>query len=220
MRYEQNKTTDLIEMGDVLNYNQKINEDDKTFEKLMFIYKMAIKEINTKIEIMQEQFKFLYNYNLIDHIDFRIKSPKSILKKMEDKKCDLTYKDMINNINDIAGIRVVCPLKKDIYSVKNLIQRLPGIETIKEKDYIKIPKESGYSAYHLILCVPVMLTQKIIYVKVEVQIKTIAMDFWSNLEHKMRYKPQEQPSKQISKELQNCAKVINKLDDRIMSINE
>ena len=138
----------------------------------------------------------------------------------KDKNCNLTYKDMIKNINDIAGVRVVCPLKKDIYSIKNLIQRLPGIETIKEKDYIKNPKESGYSAYHLILHVPVMLTQKIIYVKVEIQIKTIAMDFWSNIEHKTKYKPEKKPSKQISKELLNCAKMINKLDEKIMLIRE
>ncbi len=220
MQYEKNQTTNLIEMTNVLDYDKKIEEESKTFQKIMFIYKMAIKEINTKIEIMQEQFKFLYNYDLIDHIDFRIKAPKSIINKMKDKNCNLTYKDMIKNINDIAGVRVVCPLKKDIYSIKNLIQRLPGIETIKEKDYIKNPKESGYSAYHLILHVPVMLTQKIIYVKVEIQIKTIAMDFWSNIEHKTKYKPEKKPSKQISKELLNCAKMINKLDEKIMLIRE
>ena len=219
MKIEE-ESTDLIDLKNFLDYNGKVKEKDVTFQKLMFIYKMAIKELNTKIEIFKEEFKTFYDYDLVDHINTRIKSPKSIIQKMKKKECKLTYKEMIENINDIAGIRVVCPLQKDIYSIKNLIQNIPGIETLKEKDYITQPKESGYSAYHIILGVPVMLSKQLIYVKVEVQIRTMAMDFWSSLEHKMKYKTKEEPSKKKSKEWVNCVKAINKLDEKMMLLNE
>lgn len=219
MKIEE-ESTDLIDLKNFLDYNGKVKEKDVTFQKLMFIYKMAIKELDTKIEIFKEEFKTFYDYDLVDHVNTRIKSPKSIIQKMKKKECKLTYKEMIENINDIAGIRVVCPLQKDIYSIKNLIQSIPGIETLKEKDYITHPKESGYSAYHIILGVPVMLSKQLIYVKVEVQIRTMAMDFWSSLEHKMKYKTKEEPSKKKSKEWVNCAKAINKLDEKMMLLNE
>ena len=134
----------------------------------------------------------------------------------DEKGNELTYKEMIENINDIAGIRIVCSLKKDIFSIKNLLQKLPGVRTIKEKDYVTNPKKSGYSAYHIILGIPVVLSQQIIYVKVEVQIRTMAMDFWSSLEHKMKYKPEDVIDKKTSKEWVNCAKIINKLDNKMM----
>ncbi len=214
------ESTDLIDLKNFLDYSGKVEEKDVTFQKLMFIYKMAIKELETKIDIFKQEFKTFYDYDLVDHVNTRIKSPKSIIQKMKKKECKLTYKDMIENINDIAGIRVVCPLQKDIYSIKNLIQNVPGIETLKEKDYITHPKESGYSAYHIILGVPVMLSQQLIYVKVEVQLRTMAMDFWSSLEHKMKYKPKEEPNKKKAKEWVNCAKTINKLDEKMMLLNE
>ena len=214
------ESTDLVDLKNFINYNEKVEATNETFQKLMFIYKMAIKELETKIEIFKNEFKMFYDYDLVDHVNTRIKSPKSIIKKMTKKECKLTYRDMIENINDIAGIRIICPLQKDIYSIKNLLQNVPGIETIKEKDYISKPKESGYSAYHIILGVPVMLSQQLIYVKVEVQIRTMAMDFWSSLEHKMKYKPKEEPTKKQAREWINCAKTINKLDAKMMLLNE
>ena len=213
-----NEVTDLIKIKNFIDYDKKVQKNDKKFEKLMFIYKMAIKELETKIEIIKDEFKLFYDYDLIDHINKRIKTPNSIMKKMKDKELECTYKDMVENINDIAGIRVICPLKKDIFSVKNLIQKLPGIKTIKEKDYITNPKKSGYSAYHLVISVPVVLSQSIIYVKVEVQIRTMAMDFWSSLEHKMKYKTNHEITKKISKEWISFAKMVNKIDNKIMNM--
>ena len=195
MKIKMKEKTDLVDLKNFLDYSETVTEDDDTFQKLMFVYKMAIKELNTKIEIFKEESKLFYDYDLIDHINTRIKEPDSIIKKMKKKNLELDYKEMINNINDIAGIRVICPLQSDIYTIKNLIQNISGIETVKEKDYIANPKPSGYSAYHLIVRVPVMLSQELIYVKVEVQIRTMAMDFWSSLEHKMKYKPKEEPTK-------------------------
>lgn len=216
MSLKREESTNLIEMKDFLDYEQKIKIDDKIFPKLMFIYEMALKELRTKLEIIKQEFEVFYDYNLIDHINTRIKKPESIIKKMKNKECKLTYKDMIENINDIAGIRVICPLKKDIFSVKNLLQKLPEIETIKEKDYVSNPKRSGYSAYHIILGVPVVLSQNVIYVKVEIQIRTMAMDCWSSLEYKMKYKSKEEIDKKVSKEWVTCAKRINKLDNKMM----
>ena len=211
--------TDLMQINNFLDYNKKIEANDKTFEKLMFIYSIAIRELETKMEIMKDEFKIFYNYDLIDHINTRIKTPESIIEKMKKRNLSLNYKEMIKNINDIAGIRIICPLKKDIFSIRNLIEKIPEINILTEKDYVTHPKESGYSSYHLVVEIPVTLSQNIVYVKAEIQIRTIAMDFWASLEHKMKYKPEEEIDKKTSKEWINCAKAIQKLDNRMMLLN-
>ena len=185
----------------------------------MFIYRFALKEINTKLEILKDEFECFYDYNLIDHINERIKSPESIKKKMNDKGLQYTYKEMIKNINDIAGIRVICPVQKDIYSVRSLITKIPGVKVLKEKDYVKNPKKSGYSSYHMIIEVPVTLSQNLMYVKVEIQIRTLAMDFWASIEHELKYKTNKELTKAESKELVQCAKIVNKLDNKMMLLN-
>ncbi len=219
MKPRRKKVNELIKVENFINYNQTIKIEDETFKKLMFIYSVAIRELETKIGILKDEFKIFYQYELIDHIDTRIKKAESIIQKMNKKNVPLTYRDMIENINDIAGIRIICPWKKDIFSMKDLIQKLPGINIIKEKDYITHPKKSGYSSYHLVVEVPVTLSQQNIYVKVEIQIRTIAMDFWSSLEHKMKYKSDQKLSQKESKEWVNCAKIINKLDHKMMLLN-
>lgn len=210
---------ELIKMENFLETDDKINIHSKTFEKIMFIYSVAIKELKNKIEIMQDEYKILYDYDLIDHINTRIKSPESIEKKMSKRNIPLQYKNMIEEINDIAGIRVICPLKKDIYSIKEFIENIPGLRVIKEKDYITNPKKSGYTSYHLIVEVPISLSRKLMYVKVEIQIRTMAMDFWASLEHKMKYKPKTEISKTASKELVSYAKMIQKLDQKMMILS-
>lgn len=219
MKTKKKKTKELAKIEGLINYGQTLEVEEETFQKVMFIYEMAIRELETKIGILKDEFKIFYHYELIDHVDTRIKEPKSITEKMKKRQIKLTYQDMIENINDIAGIRVVCPLKKDIFSIKELIEKLPGINILKEKDYVTHPKKSGYSSYHLIVEVPVALSRQTIYVKAEIQIRTIAMDFWSSLEHKMKYKPEEEISKQEAKEWVNCAKIINKLDNKMMLLN-
>lgn len=215
MKKQKEIVTDLEQLENLIDYNKKIKESDETFQKIMSIYAMALKEMSTKVEIYKDEFKMFYNYDLIDHINFRIKSPESIMKKMQDKGVKLTYKEMIENINDIAGLRVICPVQKDIYSIKNLIQNIPGIQTLKEKDYVAHPKKCGYKSYHIILAVPVVLSKKLIYVKVEVQIRTMAMDVWATIEHKMKYKPEQELTEKQSKEWSNCAKAINKVDKKL-----
>mgnify|MGYP001035624225 CR=1 FL=1 len=219
MKHKKKKTSNLIKIENFIDYNQELQMQNKTFENLMFIYSLAIRELETKIGILKDEFKVLYNYDLIDHIDSRVKEPKSIENKMKKRKIQPSYKDMIENINDIAGIRIVCPLKKDVFSTKELIHNLPDVKVLKEKDYITHPKKSGYASYHMIVEVPVNLSKQTIYVKVEIQIRTVAMDFWATLEHKVKYKAEEEISKQEAKEWVNCAKIINKLDHKMMMLN-
>lgn len=219
MLQKKTKENKLIKIEDIIEQKQILKVEDETFKKLMFIYSIAIKELQNKIEILKDEFKILYNYELIDHIDSRIKEPKSILNKMQNRNLKFTYYNMIENINDIAGIRVVCPIKKDIFTIKDLIQNIDGIHILKEKDYVTYPKKSGYSSYHLILEIPVSLSKSKMYAKLELQIRTIAMDFWANLEHKMKYKPEIETNEKESKEWINCAKLIKKLDNKIMLLN-
>ena len=219
MKKSKGKELGIVEMKNFLSYDEKIEEKTNTFEKIMTIYEMAIEELETKISILQKEFKVFYNYDLIDHVNTRIKEPASILNKMNKKGYELTYKEMIENINDIAGVRIICQLKDDIFKIRNLIEKVPGINIEEEKDYVNYPKESGYSSYHMIVEVPVTLSKQIIYVKVEIQIRTLAMDFWASLEHKMKYKSDKEVDKKTSKELVNYAKIVNKLDSKIMLLN-
>ena len=220
MKKNKSKTLGIVEMKNFLSYDEKIAEKTNTFEKIMTIYEMAITELETKMNILQKEFKVFYNYDLIDHIHTRVKQPDSIINKMKKKGYELTYKEMIENIHDIAGVRIVCQLKNDIFKIRNLIEEIPGIHIEKEKDYVNHPKESGYAGYHMIVKVPVTLSKQIIYVKVEVQIRTMAMDFWASLEHKMKYKTDKEVNKKASKELVNYAKIVNKMDNKIALMNE
>ena len=184
----------------------------ETFEKLMFLYSAALKKVETEVDILKDEFKYLYNYTLIDHVTTRIKKPESILNKMKKKKCNMNYQNLIEEISDVAGLRIICPVKDDVFSIVNLIKSYPEFKVLKEKDYITKPKRSGYSSYHLIIDVPVNVAGKIIYVKVEIQVRTMAMDFWASLEHEIKYKTDKKITKKMSKELIQCAKLINKMD--------
>lgn len=213
------RKNDLIIIENFLeNKEQALDVKEEPFDKLMFFYKSALSQLTTQMNILKDEFKVMYNYDLIDHIETRIKEPKSIIKKMEKKKCEKTYINLIEKINDIAGMRIVCTLKDDVFFIKNLIKQIPDIHILKEKDYITKPKESGYSSYHIIVEVPVRLTSKVIYVKCEIQIRTIAMDFWANFEHKVKYKTEYSLSKKASNELVACAKMINKFDNKMIKL--
>ncbi len=200
------------------NKEEKLDVKEEPFDKLMFFYQSALKQLELQMNIIKEEFKVMYNYDLIDHIDTRIKEPKSIVKKMEKKKYEKTYLNLIEKVNDIAGMRIVCTLKDDIFFIKDLVKQIPDVHILKEKDYVTNPKTSGYSSYHMIVEVPVKLSQKTIYVKCEIQIRTLAMDFWASFEHKVKYKTEQEVNKKTSKELVNCAKMISKFDDKMISL--
>ena len=195
-----------------------IKEREYAFKKIMLMYNSALKEIETKIQIISDEFQMLYSYNPIEHIKTRIKSPESIIKKLKKKGYPVTYNSLVNNLNDIAGIRIICSFIPDIYKMVEMFDKSTDIRIIEKKDYIKKPKESGYSSYHLIVSVPVSFASGIIDVKVEIQIRTIAMDFWASLEHKIKYKYSEELPKNVQKELKECSKMANKLDRKMSKL--
>ncbi len=208
----------LIKMDNNLVNKEKINIDDVTFDKVMFLYNSALKEIKTKIDILQDELKLFHNYEPIEYITTRIKKPENIIEKMERKKYELTYENMFDKINDIAGIRVVCNFKKDVYRLVEIIEEFPDIRIINKKDFMKNPKKSGYMSYHIIIEVPVTFSSGTMFVKVEIQIRTLGMDFWASIEHKLKYK-NPNINKGDSKNLVKYARIINNIDDNILTIS-
>ena len=205
--------------------NVVINLDDikagtAEFKKIILMYNSALKEIETKVNILSDEFQTLYQYNPIEHIKTRIKSPESIVKKLERKGLGITYNNMINHLNDVAGIRIICSFLPDIYRIVEMFEKSDDLKIMEKKDYIKSPKQSGYSSYHLIVLVPVSFSSGTVDVKVEIQIRTIAMDFWASLEHKIKYKYENEVPKNISKELIACAKMVNQLDIRMSKLGK
>lgn len=195
-----------------------INIKDKKFEMLMEIYKEACNNLEKIMNSLKKETKEQYGYDMINTITSRIKTPQSILNKMKRKKYAFNYKNMIDSINDIAGVRVVCPLKSDIKKIKRLLEEMPDIDIIEEKDYLRKPKKSGYSGYHLIIEIPVNYKNHDIIVKVELQMRTMAMDFWATIEHKARYKSKHKVSFFDSKKLSLYAKILNLMDNKIVKI--
>ena len=196
--------------------SHKVYANDINFEKLMLVYSIALTKTNNIIEELSEKINNENGYNIVTNISSRIKKPDSIIDKMIKKGHSLTYQSLIENINDIAGIRIVCMSEKDIYKIVRRISKLHEINILKKKDYIKNPKESGYSAYHLIIEIPVYLEDKKVWVKVELQIRTMAMDFWANLEHGVKYKSSTMISKRESALLKIYAKIISKINNNII----
>lgn len=208
----------LINIENSLVNREKIDIKDKKFEKVMFLYRAALKELKTKIDILQEELKLFSGYEPVEYVITRIKKPESILNKLERKDLEPTYENMFEKIDDIAGIRIVCNFKSDVYKLVNIISSFQDVRLLDKKDYLKNPKTSGYRSYHIILEVPVNFSSGIMYVKVELQIRTLAMDFWASLEHKLKYKNQR-ISKQDSKNLIKYAKIIDNIDENMLNIS-
>lgn len=197
-----------------------IDTKKQEFQKLMSIYETAMKNTKDELIIIQDSLNKVYKYNVINNIECRIKSPESIIKKMKKKNYSLNYKALISNINDVAGIRIVCPFKTDIPKVKKVIDETSSIEVLEVKDYMYAPKKSGYSGLHIIAQTPVDIGETTANVKMEIQIRTMAMDFWATTEHKIKYKAQNNLSKMDSKKMVLYAKIINEIDSKISKINE
>ena len=197
-----------------------LNIGGRNFNILMGLYETALKQVEEELTQIKKSFNKIYGYDIINNITTRIKAPNSIVNKMQKKHYEMNYKNLIENINDIAGIRVTCPLKNDIYKTINVIKQIPNVRIIKVKDYIKKPKESGYSGYHLIVETDVEIKEEMIPVKVEIQLRTMAMDFWATNEHKMKYKSTKKLSFWDSRKLTIYAKLVNFLDNKIMRIHK
>lgn len=187
-------------------------ESLRNIKDILVVHACAIREVTTKLENLSYELNFSKNRNPIQYISHRIKSPESIIRKMQRRNLPLTYETALREITDIAGIRVVCPYIEDIYAIADMLTRQDDVTVLKTKDYITAPKESGYRSLHLIISVPVFLSNKKQLVNVEVQIRTIAMDFWASLEHQLRYKTPVEIPASIREKLKNSAEVIYNTD--------
>ena len=199
--------------------NNRDNEVD-SWTEVNLIYNAALRQIQTKMEILNDEFQHVHRYNPIEHIKARIKTPESIVKKLKRNGYESTISNMIDYVNDIAGIRIICSFTSDIFRIAEMIAEMKDIKVVSVKDYITYPKPSGYKSYHMLVTVPVYLSDRTVETKVEIQIRTVAMDFWASLEHKMHYKFEGDAPEHIKEELIECAKLVADLDDRMLTLNE
>ena len=198
----------------------KTYEDVDSWKTLIFLYTSALKEVETKLEILNDEFQHVHQYNPIEHIKTRIKTPESIVKKLKRQGFETSIENMVKHINDIAGVRLICSFTADIYRLAEMIGNQNDLKVLSIKDYMRNPKESGYKSYHMHVAVPIYLSDTVVNTKVEIQIRTIAMDFWASLEHKIYYKFEGRAPAYIRNELQECAQMVAALDDRMLSLNE
>ena len=197
-----------------------LSEGVDSWNTIIFLYNSALKEVRTKVEILNDEFQQVHQYNPIEYIKSRIKTPESIVKKLKRYGYESSIDNMVSYVNDIAGIRIVCSFTSDIYKLAEMIGKQNDLTVISIKDYIKNPKESGYKSYHMLVTVPIFLSDRVIDTKVEIQIRTMAMDFWASLEHKIHYKFEGNVPEHIQSELIECADMVAALDDKMISLNE
>lgn len=191
-----------------------------SWKEAMLDYNSALKQIETKLSILNDEFQHIHRYNPIEHIKARIKTPESIVKKLKRYGLEFTLDNMEAAVNDIAGVRITCSFTSDIFRLADMIRDQKDIKVLSTKDYITTPKPSGYRSYHMIVSVPVYFSDRIKEVKVEIQIRTVAMDFWASLEHKIHYKFEGNAPQHIKDELVECSRMIADLDAKMLSLNE
>ena len=196
-------------------FEEKLEEISET----LLIYRSAIKEVKTKLDILDDELKIKRKRNPIEYMKSRVKSPSSIMEKLKRKGFEMNIESAKKNLNDIAGIRVICSFVGDIYDIANMLIRQDDITLIEEKDYIKEPKSNGYRSLHLVVEVPIFFSDHAEPVRVEVQIRTIAMDFWASLEHKLYYKTSGESPAHITQDLKECAELIAATDMRMQDIH-
>jgi len=189
-----------------------------TFRRLMLDYNSAVKVVRTKIEYLDQEYQILHGHTLVDSLQSRIKSPESILEKVQRKHFNFDLKTLPDEMHDIAGIRVIVRFEDDILAMESRLEKQPDIQILRRKDYITHPKPNGYRSLHLILSVPVYLDAGVEPVKVEVQIRTIAMNFWASLEHELNYKKNVQHQEELRQELIAKAKLVHQLDQDMNAI--
>ena len=198
----------------------KSDDQVDQWRSVMFLYDSALKKVNTKIEILNNEFVNRYDYNPIEHIKSRLKTADSIVKKLKKDGHDVTIENMMEYLSDIAGIRIICSFTSDIYQIAEMIAHQADVTVLHVKDYIKNPKPNGYKSYHMVVTVPVYLSDGPVETKVEVQIRSVAMDFWASLEHKIAYKFEGNAPENLLKELKACADIVDMLDAKRFSLNE
>lgn len=216
-------TTSITSLPATLSKSPVVNTGDFykmafQFQQIMMVYESAVKQIETKLDILNKENTVCKKRNPIETVKSRIKSPESIAKKLEKKNLPITFDSMMTNLNDIAGVRVICPYISDIYQVRDILLKQPDITLICEHDYISSPKESGYRSLHIVISVPVYLSKTEHHVRVEIQLRTIAMDFWASLEHELHYKNTANIPDSVRRELFRVAETIAMTDREMEEI--
>lgn len=202
-------------LGHVFRFNpQQIKE----FSCEMHLYRAAMKTVYTKLEILDEEFRVKYEYNPIHHIESRLKDPESILHKLKRRNLPITLDSIRDDLHDVAGIRVICNYLEDVERMSDLLLNQEDVALIERKDYLSNPKPNGYRSLHIVVEVPVFLSEEIRHVKVEIQIRTIAMDMWASLEHHLRYKADADVSPELRSRLQHCARQLGEVDQEMQDI--
>ena len=198
----------------------QVYEDVDTWKTFRFLYKAAMKEVNTKLEILNDEFQQVHQYNPIEHIKTRIKTAESIVKKLKKNGYEVNVQNMVKHVRDIAGVRIICSFTSDIYLIADMITKQGDLKIISLKDYIKHPKDSGYQSYHMLVSVPIYLSGGFVDTKVEIQIRTVAQDFWASLEHKIAYKFEGDAPEALLRDLKSCADMVDMLDNKMYSLNK
>ena len=215
-----NKATDMgLEVLVNTENPEQTLKDMQPFIDLMMNYECALMEIETKLKILNTEFTLRHNRNPFESIKCRVKQPISIIRKVQKKGLDITIENIENNLTDIAGVRVICSFPEDIYTLSDLLSKQDDIKVVTVKDYIRNPKKNGYRSLHLIVSVPIYLSDETKQMNVEVQFRTIAMDFWASLDHKLKYKKDNLKHPEIiEQELKKCADTISALDYKMQEI--
>ena len=208
------RTETMIQLS--AEFQQMVDE----FFTVQCRYQAAIREVQTKLEILDDEFQMKHKRNPIHHMQTRMKSIQSMMEKLQRKHESISIASAVTNLTDIAGVRVICSYIQDIYTVADLLTSQDDVKVLRVRDYIKNPKPNGYRSLHLVLEIPVFLSEGRIPVPVEVQIRTIAMDFWASLEHSLRYKAEGQVTEEVSQELLQTASDIAALDQRMQMIHD
>ncbi len=189
----------------------------KEYNHLISKYNFALSKLTTELNILISEYEYISNNKPVDHIKTRIKEKESAINKLKRKGYDITVENLKEHVHDMVGVRIICPFLPDVYDVVEIIETSNDLKIKEKKDYIKNPKQSGYSSYHLNVLVPLCLENHMEYIEAEIQIRTMAMDFWASLDHKIQYKYNGIP-KEVQKEMKNCALSISKLDNKMLNL--
>lgn len=204
----------------VIEIPDNFHNEAKQFRELMMMYTCAIREVKTKLEVLNDDLAVRNQRNPIQMIKSRVKKPSSIIEKLKRRGHPITVQSIKDNLDDVAGIRVICSFVDDIYTVANMLARQDDVDVLMVKDYVRCPKSNGYRSYHMIIQIPVYFSDRKVKMRVEVQIRTIAMDFWASLDHQMKYKKNLDDFDEISEELKSCAEIIAQADFKMQRIRQ
>lgn len=220
MRNNELRVPSAIDIDIIPSDSEHIFEQEGCYQEVMMRYHCAILEMRTKLEVLSSDLTVRYRRNPIEFIETRLKTPSSIARKLQSLGLEVTIDNMVARLSDIAGLRVLCAYIDDIYEIARMLARQQDVRVITVKDYIKSPKSNGYRSYHMIVEIPVYFCDEVRPVRCEIQIRTIAMDFWATLDHDMQYKQQVEDADEIMRELKECADIIHNTDEKMMRLRE